>query len=190
MLNNCLKFLQSESRKFSKKNNVFDIVLYGSSVRDKEDPNDIDILLIFVNEKFESRLKLVQEFKDKIKNKLKNLDIKSINLEELFDKNFLAGQGVLIEGISLVHLKPISKSFGFKGYSLFTYSLKNLNNSKKTSFTYSLLGRNKEGILKQTNALQLGKGAIAIPIEKSAIFEDFLKNWKIDYKERKILISE
>ena len=190
MLNNYLKFLQSESKKFSKENKIFDIVLYGSSARSKEEPNDVDILLIFLNEKLESRLKLAQEFKNKIKDKLKNLDIKSINLKELFDKNFLARQGVLVEGISLVDLKPISESLGFDGYSLFTYNLKNLNNSRKTSFIYSLLGRNKEGMLKQTNALQLGKGTIAIPIKKSAIFEDFLKTWKVEYKERKILISK
>lgn len=190
MLNNFLTYLKSISKKFAKENNIFDIALYGSFVREKADFNDIDIALIFLDAKLEERLKIAQKFKALIKEKIKNPDIKSLNLIEFLDPNFLARQGILIEGISLIDSKPLAEKLGFKGYSLFTYNLKNLNHNQKTNFTYSLIGRKKKGILKLTEAKHLGKGVVVIPIEKTSIFEEFLKEWKLDYKENKILISK
>jgi predicted nucleotidyltransferase len=176
-----------ESKKFAKENSIFDIVLYGSNVKGKLDSNDIDILVIFENEPLKKRSSLSQEFKSKIKGNL-NLDIKTINLIEFFEKDFLARQGVLIEGYSLLNKENFSERMGFKGYSIFTYSLKNLDHNNKTKFTYALIGRRKEkGILKQVNAIPLGKGAVKIPIENSIIFEDFLKEWNIMFKKENIL---
>ena len=133
------------------------------------------------------RLNLAQNFKNKIKSNL-NLDIKTINLKELFEKEFLARQGILIEGYSLPHKEKFSKRLGFIGYSIFTYNLLNLNHNEKTKFTYALIGRRGEkGMLKQINSITLWKGAVKIPIENSIIFEDFLKRWNLNYKKENIL---
>ncbi|MBU2523506.1 MAG: nucleotidyltransferase domain-containing protein [Nanoarchaeota archaeon] len=189
--------MELQSKKFSKENKVFDIVLYGSAARSKEEPNDIDILMIFVNETLEKRLEILQKFKSIVKAGMikvfpiiKNLDVKTINLPELFDKNLLSKEGIIVEGFSLVHHKPFSSSIGFKGYVLFLYDLKNMNHNEKTKFTYALIGRNNEGILKITNSNQFGKGSISAPIENSEIVEDFMKKWKVNYRKKKILISE
>lgn len=190
MLKNYLEYLSSISKKFAKEQGIIDIVLYGSFIKSKEEPNDIDLILIFLSKKLNERLEIAQKFKQQIKNKIKNSDVKTANLIEIFDKNFLARQGILVEGYSLLDNIPLAEKMGFGGYSLFTYNLKNLDHNQKTKFTYSLIGRKKPGILKLVEARVLGKGAVAIPIQKSAIFDDFLKEWKINYKERKILISE
>lgn len=189
MLNSFSAYLTLTSKKFTKANDVFDIIVYGSSVREKEKPNDIDILLIFLDKELNKRLIIAQKFKEILKKNIKNLDIKTINLPELFDKNFLARQGALVEGYSLLDSIPIARKLGFEGYSLFTYNLKKLDHNKKTKFIYALIGRKNKGMLKLVDAKYLGKGVIAIPIAKSAIFEDFLKKWGIDYKENKILIA-
>ena len=182
-----LNYLISESKKFSKKNKIFDIIIYGSSVKGKLDSNDLDILIIFEDNPLKERLEIIQDFKTHLKSD-KKLDIKTINLRELFQKEFLAKQGVIIEGYSLLHNQQFSETLGFKGYSLFTYSLRNLDHNKKTKFTYALIGRRGEkGILKQIDAISLGKGAFKIPIKNSIIFEDFLKNWNINYKREEIL---
>lgn len=187
--NNLLSFLKSESKKFANKD-IFDIVIYGSSVMSKEEPEDIDIVIIFKEKELKERLEIAQEFKNKIRKKIKNLDIKAINLTELFDSNFLARQGILTEGYSLIDNKPFSSKMGFKGYALFTYSLTNLNHNEKTKFTYSLIGRNSKGMIEISGAMPLGKGALIVPIENSILFEDFLKKWKVNYKNKKTLISE
>ena len=183
-----LKYLKSAYNKIKSKD-IFDIVVYGSFVKSKENPNDLDIAIIFLNEKLNNMLKIAREYKNNIKDKIKNPDIKTINLTEIFDKNFLARQGILIEGYSILDEEPFSLKIGFKGYSIFTYSLKKLNHNEKTKFTYALIGRNSQGMIQNVNAIVLGKGAIAVPIEKSMFFEDFLKKWNIDYKIKQTLIA-
>ena len=187
--NNLLSFLKSESKKFANKD-IFDIVIYGSSMMSKEEPGDIDIVIIFKEKQLRERLEITQEFKNRIREKIKNPDVKTINLIELFDLNFLARQGILAEGYSLIDDKSFSSKVGFKGYALFTYSLTNLNHNEKTKFTYSLIGRNSKGMIEISDATPLGKGALIVPIEKSILFEDFLKQWKIKYKTKKTLILE
>jgi len=188
MPENYLKYLESACKKFSKKHDLFDIVLYGSSMKGKEEARDIDLLLIFKEKKLKERTDISQELKEILK-KIGKIDIKTINFEELFEKEFLARQGILIEGYSLLYNTPFSKRLGFKGYALFTYGLKNLDHNEKTKFTYALIGRKSQGIIKQLSAEPLGKGAIIIPIENSLIFEDFLQKWKINYNKKNILIS-
>ena len=190
MQNNYLDFLKSKSKKFSKKYKLIDIVLFGSSVRGKIEPRDIDIVLISHERDIKKNLEVLQEFRNIIKEKFPKEDTKIINIEEFFKNDLLARQGILIEGISLIQDKPLSNIMGFGGYSLFSYSLKNLNNTEKTKFTYSLIGRNKEGIVKKLKGVQLGKGAIMIPIENSEVFKEFLEKWKIRYIIKKILVSE
>src|SRR3989338_5720745 len=119
MQNSLLKYLKSESKKSLDKR-IFDIVIYGSYVKSKKEPNDIDIVIVFFNESLNERLSFAQEFKNKLKEKIKNLDIKAINLPELFDKNFLARAGITSEGYSLLTDSPFSLKMGFKGYSLFS----------------------------------------------------------------------
>jgi predicted nucleotidyltransferase len=190
MLNNYLESLKSLSKKFAKENNIFDIVIYGSYVKSSENPNDTDILLIFLNAKLDEQLKIAQKFKQEIKDKVKNPDIKTITLAELFDSNFLARQGILAEGYSLLHSISFAERLGFSGHVIFTYNLKNLNHNTKTKFTYALIGRNSKGILKLINAESLGKGVVSVPIQKSRIFEDFLKEWKVNYKYKTAIISK
>lgn len=182
-----LNCLISESKKFAKRNNIFDIVLYGSSVKGKLEAEDVDILLIFEEKSLKERSEIAQNFKDRIKGILK-LDIKTINLKEFFEKDFLASQGVITEGYSLLYNEKFSKRLGFIGYSIFMYNLKNLNHNEKTKFTYALIGRRGEkGMLKQIDAVSLGRGAVKIPVENSIIFEDFLKKWNLNYKKENIL---
>jgi len=189
MSENYSKYLESVCKKFSKKHDLFDIVLYGSSAKGKDEARDIDILLVFKEKKLKERTDISQELKEILYKKIEKIDIKTINLEELFEKEFLARQGVLIEGYSLLYNTPFSKKLGFKGYALFTYNLKNLDHNRKTKFTYALIGRKSQGIIKQLSAEPLGKGAVIIPIENSLIFEDFLQKWEINYNKKSILVS-
>jgi predicted nucleotidyltransferase len=188
MQKNLLKYLKSICKCFSNKG-IFDIVVYGSSVKSKEIPRDLDVAVIFLKENLNTRLKIAQELKTVIKKEVENPDVKAINITELFDKNFLARQGILTEGYSLLSNEPFSYKIGFKGYVLFTYSLKKLSHNEKTKFTYALSGRNSQGIVKNVDAIVLGKGAFAVPTEKSIFFEDFLKKWDVDYKIKQTLIS-
>mgnify|MGYP001560026122 CR=1 FL=1 len=125
MQKNYLESLKSISKKFIKKEKIFDIVLYGSTVKGKEEERDVDLLIIFEDLELKKRTEISQDFKSNIKSIVKNLDVKTINLKEFFDINFLARQNILIEGISLIDDLPISNRLGFEGFSIFSYNLKN-----------------------------------------------------------------
>jgi len=183
-----LTSLELKSKEFAKKNNIFDIILYGSFVRGKEDYKDIDILVVFFDLPLNQRLEVSQRFKGILKKNIKNLDVKNVNLLELYDYNFLARNGILTEGYSLIKKTQFAKRMGFTGMVLFRYNLKNLNHNEKTKFTYSLIGRNDEGIIKKTKSSPIGKGAILVPIENSSLFEDYLKKWRINFEKKNILI--
>lgn len=192
---NYLRFLESESKNFAKNKGIFDIILYGSFIKGKIEARDIDILIIFNEKSLKERTEIAEEFKEKtsgkINRKINELDIKTINISELFENDFLARQAILTEGYSLIDTIPLSEKMGFLSYALFTYNLKNLDHNNKTKFTYSLIGRKKSpGILKKLNAKPIGKGAVLLPIENSSVFEDFLKAWKINYIKKNILMSE
>ena len=186
-----LRFLESESKNFGMDKDIFDIIVYGSIIKGKIEARDIDILIIFKEKPLNERAVITQRFKEKISKKIGNPDIKTINLSELFEANFLARQSILTDGYSIIDRMPLSKKLGFLSYSLFTYNLKNLDHNNKTKFTYSLIGRGKnQGILKKLNSKPLGKGAVLLPIQNSSFFEDFLKEWKINYNKKNILMSE
>ncbi|MFH1065406.1 MAG: nucleotidyltransferase domain-containing protein [Nanoarchaeota archaeon] len=184
-----LSFLKSECNKLAKSKGIFDIVLYGSAAKGKEEPGDIDLLLIFREVSLKERAETAQNFKEKLGNKPEGVDIKTINLHELFESDFLARQAVLVEGYSLLHNMPFCETMGFKGYALFTYSLKGLTQNEKTRFVYALSGRIKKGIISELKAEPLGRGAVIAPISNSLRFEAFMQKWHLNYKKKSIMVS-
>lgn len=183
MLKDLKKCLTSEL----KNKRLFDIVIYGSSVKGKSSPRDLDILVIFNSGSLEERLNELQKIKFKLKKISDKIDAKQILLKELFTSNFLARTGIILEGISLIKEKRFSETMGFKAFALFNYSLRKLNHAQKIKFNYVLSGRNQEGIIKKLNGSRLVSGAAKIPIENSIEFEEVLKMHGVDYKKIDIL---
>ena len=185
MLKNLKKYLESEK----KDRTIFDIVIYGSAVKGKQDARDIDVLIIFLEGSLKERLNKLQEIKSRLKSKIKdkNLDIKQILLNELFSSYFLARTGILLEGISVFKNKKFCETLGFKSYTLFWYNLKNLKHSQKVKFNYILAGRGTKGIIKELKGERLVNGAVKISIENSAVFEKILKDNNIHYSKKNIL---
>ena len=73
MLKKLKKILKSEKGK-----SIFDIVLYGSAVKGKSKPQDIDILVIFKYGSLKERLNKIQEIKNKLKRLELNIDVKAL----------------------------------------------------------------------------------------------------------------
>jgi|SRR3989344_97293 len=181
-----------ELRKCLKNKNdktIFDILVYGSSVKGKDKPNDLDILVIFRRGNLKERLLKIQEIKNDFKSINKKIDIKGILLEELFDANFFGRSGVFIEGISLIDEKKFSEKINFSGFSLFVYSLKEKSHTEKVKFNYILSGRNSKGIIELFNGLHIAPGVIQIPIVKSLEFEEILKKNNVVFEKKNILVE-
>lgn len=186
MLNALNKCLKNEKKDPA----LFDITLFGSSVKGKQKPRDIDIAAVYTKGSLRERLDKLRGMKKKIRALFPNIEIDAftILLEELFQPGFFARSGVFLEGISLLDGKPLAEKMGFKAYSLFTYTLEKLPHTKKVTFNYLLAGRGTlKGMIAHCHGERLVSGAVKIPIEKSIEFEDVLKMHKINYKKKNIL---
>lgn len=182
--------LKSEIKKFYKKykNEIVDIILFGSAVRGKEKPKDIDILIVFQEKE---NTDLTYALRKNIEKLGYNVEITSRTYKNLFLSSFLPRENILTEGYSFILDRKISESFGYKSFNLFIYSLKNFSKSKRIMFHYALHGRNKRiGVLKKVRGIRLASVGILIPIENTEMFEEFLKYWNVSYKRFGILIPE
>ncbi len=165
---------------------VFDIVLYGSTVLGKKNPNDFDFMLILRRGKESDRFELAFEFKQRLLDlgfPHEKLDVKAINLENLWDPNYLATPGIVISGFSLTKEKPIHELMNGESYSLFNISVEELNRNERNKFNFALKGRDgKGGILKELNGMFLAPWVVLIPVENTYKFKEFLDYWGVKYK--------
>jgi len=167
-----------------KNSNILDVIVFGSSVKGKEKPNDLDILIIYKD-------KIENELSYEIKNSIKgfNVQIISKTYRDLFKEEFITREAFLGEGYSLISNKKASNAFGYESFVLFKYDLKGFSNSGRMLFYYSLYGRNKnEGILKKLNSIKFSDTVFLVPIENQEKFKEFLDYWKLQYIEFQILI--
>ncbi|HHI01447.1 MAG TPA: nucleotidyltransferase domain-containing protein [Thermococcus litoralis] len=192
MLSDLKKKLSELAKDFKEKTpDIWDILLYGSIVKGKEAPNDIDITVILTNG---DPFKAAFQFKQMLENNgfsPEGLDVKGFLINELFNENNLISFALLTEGYSLTRDKFLHEELNAKGYTLFKFSYSNLTSSEKVRFIYSLRGRNKrEGILQKLNALELATGIVLVPVHATFEFKEFLSRWKIEYEYAPILLGE
>ena len=167
------------------KNEILDIVIFGSFVRGKEKPKDIDLLLIY---KSKVNAELSYSIKKEFESFNLKVDLVSKAYDDLFKSTFVARESYLSEGYSLVQKGFISEKLGFKPVVLFRYDLTNLNKSERMRFYYSLYGRNSEGIIKKLGLTKFSERILISPIDKSEEVKEYLDNWKIGYLETPILV--
>lgn len=182
MLSERLKSLQSLSRKVCKaEKSVFDVVLFGSSIKEKYRPGDIDICIIF-------RQEMEERKRERIAEVFKGCHVEHLFLHELYKEPLW--QTLIHEGFSLVKNKFVHEIFGFDSQIIFRYDLKKLDSVKKSMFSHALVGRDGEGgVLRQTKGIVLGKGCVMIPAEASEKIREFLETWGVEYSVMKALVS-
>lgn len=167
------------------KEEILDIVLFGSLVRGKEKPRDMDVLVIY-------KTKVNPELNYKIKKEFEILgfevDLVAKDYSGLFESSFIAGESYLSEGYSLLNKKFIAGGLGYKPMILFRYGIKSLNKSQRMRFYYSLYGRNTEGMLNRLNLYKFSERIIISPVEESERVKEYLDSWSIKYLEFSVLI--
>ena len=182
MSKNLCKYLREKLKKIDLKE-IVDIFLFGSAVKGKEFPKDIDICIIF-------RKNISNEIIKEIENRLKNenIHISSLTIDNFFKKSHSLIKTLLVEGISIFNGETFIQRFGFSSQILYSYNLSNLKSSEKVRFVYLLKGRNSEGIIKKFNGEWIADSCFTIPVKKDNEMLEILKKWKINYKRKEILI--
>lgn len=184
------KFLK-ETNVFMENSEVIDVILFGSSVREKQNPSDVDVLIIYLSEKKENTNKTYQ-FRKRIEGIIKkSVHITPISYENFFKPEFSPRQAILSEGFSMKIKNYLSEGLGFSSRILFRYSLKEKNNSERMLFYYALYGRGKEkGFLEKNNCIKFSDSIILSAVESSEILKDFFKKNNISFIEIPLLIPE
>lgn len=162
---------------------VADIFLFGSAVKGKEFPQDIDICVIF-------RKKISNEAIKEIENRLKSLNVhvSSLNVDNFFRKPHSLIKTLLVEGISIFNGNSFIQNFGFSSYALYSYSLSKLKPSEKVKFVHLLKGRDGNGIVKKLEGKWITDGCFIIPFQKDSEMLTILKKWMIPYQRKEILV--
>lgn len=162
---------------------IADIFLFGSAVKGKEFPKDVDICIIF-------REKILEKTILDIEAKLEefNVHISSLIVDNFFKKPHSLIKTLLLEGISILNGKPFIQNFGFSSYALYSYELSKLKPSKKVRFVYLLKGRKEEGIVKKMNGEWIADSCFIMPVQKDSEMLIILKKWQIPFKRKEIFI--
>ena len=180
--------LKNELKKFVSGKEINDILVFGSTVKGKEKPNDLDILVIF-NNKVDKEQE--HEIKEILKKYFNNVSIVSKTKNTILEDSFDARESVLFEAISLLTNENLAKKYGFIPFGMFKYNFSNWNKLQKTKFYYALNGRGSaKGIFQQLEGIKLSDQIILIPLDKIELFRDFLESWELDYKYIPMIIPE
>lgn len=178
-----------EIKKWIKKNNVLDVLLFGSSARGKNKPNDID-LCIMINDKDEEKSLDLIDSLGKVTDKFDG----KVQINILTSSQFLVGntlsKTLLTEGFSVLKNKSYAECFSLSSKSLFIYDLKDFSASKRVKFHYLLRGRyGAKGALKELTGEIIGSGTIAVPTKHEDALIEIFDFWHVKYKIERVLIS-
>jgi len=168
-----LKDLTKKSKPLLKKYDILeDIIFFGSFVKEKTRPKDIDIALL-VSKKDERKInKIIKDIQKIIKNI--KIDFVSLSIKDVYSSVWLS---VIKEGYSVSKENFFHKIYGVQPSILYKYNLTSLTNVKKVQFDRGL---NK--ILKHLEGVRLTRTIVIIPLQRSESFEEFLKTWEIEYE--------
>jgi len=173
-IKNKLKFLM-------KNKEIIDIILFGSVIKGKINPNDIDIAIIIDKS-------LSKELQEKI-DKLDKFHISILTLREFFIKPPTIINTLLREGYSIKNNKYLAETFDFKTRVLFSYKLTSLSLSKKVKIVNILRGlKNDNGFVKKSGGEWLANQVFIVPVSASELFEEFFNNFEVNFKKYYLLM--
>ncbi|MBN1156556.1 nucleotidyltransferase domain-containing protein [Candidatus Woesearchaeota archaeon] len=180
------KLSRNEIRKWVAREGIIDVVIFGSTVRGKTSPNDIDVCLIIPVTVEKKAIDIAASFRK---------EFGEFHVSVMTDNDFVKGRHTLVktlltEGASVMNGESVSKLFGFNNETLFTYALAGFRPADRVRFHYLLRGRRgAKGILKETKAQILGDGVLIVPTEKEDVIREVFEKWKVKFKSRKMLVG-
>ncbi|MBW3004168.1 nucleotidyltransferase domain-containing protein [Candidatus Woesearchaeota archaeon] len=170
-----LKELKEDlSRLLRKYKDVEDFYIFGSFVKGKFKPADIDVGMIVHKKDYPLLAKVVKD--------LKGLHVEMFMFKEMFTEPIW--KSFLSEGYSVRRGGFLRDLMKIESYVLFQYSLKSLNRSEKTMFNRGFTLK-----LRGVRGKPIAPGAVMIPVEHENAFDEFLEVWdKVKVKKKRVLV--
>ena len=151
-----------------------DIIFFGSFVKEKAAPKDVDIALL-MSKKDEKKIELITKEISAIISA--RIDFTIISISEIYSSVWIS---LLKEGYSVKNEEYIANVYDIKPIILYKYSIKSLNPVEKVQFDRGL-----NQVLKETDGKRLVRTVVLMPLQKSEEFEAFLRTWEIEYETRR-----
>lgn len=169
-----LSSIRNKLKSVLKNREVVDIILFGSFVKGKVTPRDVDIAIISEKVfKFESE----------------GFHVSFIKPIDFFVNPPTLATTLLREGYSLKADKPLSETLRFKSSVMFVYSLTSLTNSKKVRIVNVLRGKNKQkGLVEEYEGEWLSTNIFLIKPSSEHLFEQFFLEHEVKFKKTYLLI--
>jgi len=173
---------KNSSRIYQKyKDNIVDIISFGSAVKGSLNPGDIDVAVILKKTDEYQLAELRSKF-----NFENTVHLNLVLMENIFDTPLF--KVLLTEGISLLDGKTLRNKLGLDAGSIFSINLVKLPKSKKVLFYYALQGKKEtKGLLKNVNGKIIGRSVMFVSVEFVAEFKEFLESWNVDYYRMDVL---
>ena len=167
--------IKKKLSKLLKDKEIIDIIIFGSVMKGKANPADIDLAIISEKEKIES---------------IDNIfHVSMLSPQELVQTPPMLVTTLLREGFSLRHDKSFAEVFRFKSRILFVYSLVNLTPSKKVTIARILHGTKEiKGMVQEHKGEWLAHQVFTIPFEYDHLLEQFFIYKEIKFTKKYILI--
>ena len=176
-MNSEIKSIKNKLNEIIKKEDILDVILFGSTVKGKSNPRDIDIAII-------SEKKI-----DTNTGNLRGFHFSYLNPLYFFRKRITLLNTLFREGYSLKFNKPFSELYGFRSKVMFIYELKGLKNSKKVSFVNILRGKKgNKGLVVENGGNWLANQVFVVPINNELLFEKFFVTHGIKFMKYYLLI--
>ena len=156
-----MKKLIKKLKTLLKNKEIIDIIVFGSAVKNKIKPGDIDIAVLS-KEKDPNMRQIVKKL-------IPESDVQLVSLDDISKNIFLT---LIKEGYSIKKNEYLHNLYNIKPIKLYKDSLKQLTPSKKVMF--------ERGIKKIKGIERLSNRVVLVPIEFNSEFEDFLKQWDLD----------
>lgn len=169
------------------RDNIADIIVIGSFLKNKLSPADIDIIILFKEKKLKDVEENLFEIKESI-DFVKGVHIEPLFVDSIFKESLFLS--VLHEGFSIKENEIISELLKVKAYSIFSYNLENLSKIDKVRFAQALYGRKKDGLIYNEKGISLGSGSFMVQVDKEEIFKEFFNTWKVKFLRKRAFVSD
>lgn len=163
------------------KGEILDFILFGSNLKGKSRPRDLDIAIVVKGEDID--LDTLSKIRSEVKRIIETVDTEIVSVQDLYLTKF--GFNILTEGYSVREGRFIYKTLDLKPFNIYHYSLKKLSKSKKPAFSRAL-----KTLVKDKKGDKLGRGVVKVSKKNSGEIEDFLKDWDVWEDTEKIQALE
>lgn len=130
-----LLLIKNKLKSLMQDNEIIEIVIFGSSLKGKIIPRDIDIAVILYKKPSKELIGKIHD--------IKNFHISILTIKEFFVNSPSLVNTLIREGYGIKNKKFLAENFGFSNYALFNYSLTKFSPSMKVRLVNILRGKKK-----------------------------------------------